>query len=111
MCTHHSSLQVSSSNLRDSSRGPALLKQGKNEIGLSNLCNSTTTCSALNLILDFCLTFAFRIRTCELSEIQAIGRLRQEGLMVEATQGYIETLSQNKKMELAVCSEVEVAHD
>lgn len=53
MCTHHSSLQVSSNNLRDSSRGPALLKQGKNEIGLSNLCNSTTTCSALNLILDF----------------------------------------------------------
>lgn len=67
----------------------------------------TTTCSALNLILDFCLTFAFRIRTCELSEIQAIGRLRQE----EATLGYIETLSQNKKMELVVCSEMEVAHD
>lgn len=46
---------------------------------------TTTTCSAPNLILDFCPAFAFRIGTHELSEIQAVGRLRQEGLMVEAT--------------------------
>jgi hypothetical protein len=51
-------------------------------------------CSVLELILDFCPTFAFGIIAYELSEmtlsvIQAVRRLRQEGLLVEATQGYI----------------------
>lgn len=74
---------------------------------------TTTTCSAPNLILDFCPAFAFRIRTHELSEIQAVGRLRQEGLMVEATRLHRDSVTKQnkKKMELVVCSEVEVVHD
>lgn len=90
MCTHHSRLQADPNNPRDSSRGPALLKQGKSETACQ-IPVTTTTCSAPSLILDFCPAFAFRIRTHELSEIQAVGRLRQEGLMVEATRLHMAT--------------------